>query len=171
MLEYLNPDIIEKEQAIKNNPIQPISQSETVEEKIISLLEERLTINSLQHKLGEVIIYKQVETQIVEVPIRREKLIIEQVSPEYKILAEVDLSQDKISSVDLKKPDHTQHLPTYLTVSSEFDSLKTASLLLELINQDSNHGCQRLKVEITVENESQRQKCQEYFQRFSQLLK
>jgi len=43
--------------------------------------------------VGEVIVRKVIETRMVEVqvPVRHEKLIVEQVSPERKQLAEIDL--------------------------------------------------------------------------------
>jgi Domain of unknown function (DUF2382) len=64
-------------------------------EEIIYLLEERLMVDLTRHKTGEIVVRKEVETQIlhVEVPVRREKLIVEQVSPEYKLLAQVDLGR------------------------------------------------------------------------------
>jgi hypothetical protein len=65
-------------------------------EEIIYLLEERLMVDINRHKTGEIVVRKEIETQLlhVEVPVRREKLIVEQVSPEYKLLAQIDLGQD-----------------------------------------------------------------------------
>ena len=66
---------------------------EVDEETIIRLLEERLVVDSSKRKIGEVIVRKEIETRMVQVPVRREKLIVEQVSPEHKQLAEIDLGQ------------------------------------------------------------------------------
>ncbi|MCY7336319.1 MAG: DUF2382 domain-containing protein, partial [Chamaesiphon sp.] len=65
--------------------------SETLTEEVFSLLEERLIVNLSRRKLGEIVIRKEIETQIlqVEVPVQREKLIVEQVSPEYQLLAQI----------------------------------------------------------------------------------
>jgi stress response protein YsnF len=38
-----------------------------------------------------VVVRKEIETEIIEVPIQREKLIIEQVGDEPRTLAEIDL--------------------------------------------------------------------------------
>jgi Domain of unknown function (DUF2382) len=59
----------------------------------IRLLEERLVVDLHKRKVGEVIVRKEIETRLVQVPIRREILIVEQVNPEFKQLAVVDLGQ------------------------------------------------------------------------------
>ncbi|TVQ20064.1 MAG: DUF2382 domain-containing protein [Leptolyngbya sp. DLM2.Bin15] len=60
----------------------------------IQLLEERIVSDRQRRKVGEVIIRKVVETQIVEVPVRREKLVIEQVGTNPQPLASIDFGQD-----------------------------------------------------------------------------
>jgi hypothetical protein len=69
-------------------------------EEVIYLLEERLMVDVTRHKTGEIVVRKEVETQIlyVEVPVRREKLIVEQVSPEYKLLAQIDLGRADVGN-------------------------------------------------------------------------
>lgn len=64
-----------------------------VQEEKIRLLEERLVVNARKQKIGDVIMRKEVITEMVQVPIRREKLIVEQISPQRRQLVEVDLSQ------------------------------------------------------------------------------
>lgn len=64
----------------------------TAAEETIQLLEERLVINRLRRKVGEITVRKAIETRMIEVPVRREKLIIEQVSPEPKPIAVIDVS-------------------------------------------------------------------------------
>jgi hypothetical protein len=59
----------------------------------IQLLEERLVVDLHKRKVGEVIVRKEIETRIVEVPICREILIVEQISPEFKQIAVIDLEQ------------------------------------------------------------------------------
>lgn len=60
----------------------------------IQLLEERIVSDRQRRKVGEVIIRKVVEIQMVEVPIRREKLVIEQVGMNPQPLASIDFGQD-----------------------------------------------------------------------------
>lgn len=73
------------------------------EEQIIQLLAERLVVDRRQRKVGEVVVRKVIETQMVEVPVRRERLIVEQVSPEHKQLAAIDLGRGELSQVELRE--------------------------------------------------------------------
>jgi stress response protein YsnF len=170
------PTLLEKstEQLVNyqtiTSPVEAINLEEVSEEQIIRLLEERLFVESSKRKVGEVIVRKVIETRMVQVPVRREKLIVEQISPEHKQLAEIDLSQGEISGVDLTGVEGLEvtHFDSGLTVSGEFSSPKTASLLLNAIALEQNHGCNRVRVTIAVEDESHQKKYQEWFDRCSQ---
>ncbi|WP_258169559.1 YsnF/AvaK domain-containing protein [Nostoc sp. 'Peltigera membranacea cyanobiont' N6] len=153
-----------------NSPVEPVNLAEVSEEQIIRLLEERLVVESSKRKVGEVIVRKVIETRTIEVPVRREKLIVEQISPEYKQLAEIDLGQGEITGVDLTGVERLEvtHFDSGLTVSGEFSSPKTASLLLNAIALERNHGCNQVRVTIAVENESHQKKYQDWFDRCSQ---
>ncbi len=152
-----------------NNSVEPAELENVSEEKIIRLLEERLVVESNKRKIGEVIVRKEIETRMVQVPVRREKLIVEQVSPERKQLAEIDLSDGEITGLELNQIEGLEltHFDGGLTVSCEFSSPKIASLLLNAIALEKNHGCNRVRVAISVENESHRKKYQEWFDRCS----
>lgn len=164
MPEYLTSETPGEQQLINNTPI-------AEEEQIIPLLEERLFVNKHKQKLGEVIVRKQIETQMIQVPIRREKLIVEQVSPEHQQLAEIDLGEsiitDGIDELTTSKIPDFAYSDSGFRVSGEFSSPKIASLLLNAIALEKNHGCQQVKVTILVENETQKQKYQEWFNRCS----
>ncbi len=139
-----------------------------VEEDIIRLLGERLIVDSSKRKIGEVIVRKEIETRMVQVPVRREKLIIEQVSPEHKQLAEIDLGLEEISSIELG--DETPEVTSFdggLTVSGEFSSPKIASLVLNAIALERNNGCKKVRVTIEVEDESRQKTYKEWFDRCS----
>lgn len=70
-----------------------------VEEATIPLKAERLVIERERKKVGEVVVRKEVETEYIQVPVKREKLIIEQVGEEESIrLAEIPLSEQIIKS-------------------------------------------------------------------------
>jgi Domain of unknown function (DUF2382) len=127
----------------------------------ISLLEERLVVDRYKSKVGEVIIRKEVETQIIEVPIRREKLIVEQITPEYKQIAVIDLGSHHSSSINQNE---------YL-VKAKFDSVELASQFLEAIahlsNLDlSNAECKSVEVSIEVENALTQEAYQQLLQNF-----
>lgn len=152
-----------------NSPVEPVNLDEATEEQIIRLLEERLVVESSKRKVGEVIVRKEIETRMIQVPVRREKLIVEQISPEHKQLAEIDLGQEEISGIDLTEVERleVQHFGSGLMVSGEFSSPKTASLLLNAIALEQNHGCNQVRVTIAVEDESHQKKYQEWFDRCS----
>ncbi|MEH2412181.1 YsnF/AvaK domain-containing protein [Nostoc sp.] len=152
-----------------NSPVEPVNLEQVSEEKIIRLLEERLVVESSKRKIGEVIVRKVIETRMIQVPVRREKLIVEQISPEHKQLAEIDLGEEEISGVDLTEVERLEvtRIDGSLTVSGEFSSPKTASLLLNAIALERNHGCKQVRVTIAVEDESYQKKYQEWFDRCS----
>jgi uncharacterized protein (TIGR02271 family) len=148
---------------------------EVMEEEIIRLLEERLVVNRSKWKVGEVVVRKEIETQIVQVPIRREKLIIEQVSPETKQIAEIDLGKGEITGVELTE---TPSLDTRnssvassdkgYTVTGEFLSPRAASNLLEAIALQKRHGCQKVRVELVLEDQELQEAYQKMFDRCCQ---
>lgn len=154
---------------ITNSPVEPVNLEQVNEQQIIRLLEERLVVESSKRKVGEVIVRKVIETRMVQVPVRREKLIVEQISPEHKQLAEIDLDEGEILGVDLTEVERLEvtRFDSGLTVSGEFSSPKIASLLLNAIALEKNHGCKQVRVTIVIEDESHQKKYQEWFDRCS----
>jgi len=152
-----------------NSPVEPVNLEQVNEQQIIRLLEERLVIESSKRKVGEVIVRKVIETRMIQVPVRREKLIVEQISPEHKQLAEIDLDEGEILGVDLTEVERLEvtRFDSGLTVSGEFSSPKIASLLLNAIALEQNHGCKQVRVTIVIEDESHQKKYQEWFDRCS----
>ena len=143
---------------------------EGVAEEKISLLEERLMVDFIRRKVGEIVIRKEIETCLlqVEVPVRREKLIVEQVSPGYKRLAEIDLGQEPIldssivsSSYDqavlqslISVEHNAQHLSIARPQSSQkriqktFDSIESAKNLLDTIATQFDSNSEMIHIEI-----------------------
>lgn len=142
-------------------------------EDVIKLLEERLVVDRTKRKIGEIIVRKEIETRMVTIPVRRERLIVEQLSPEHKQLANIDLGEEQITHEESTPVSSTPAMPLTtsfegsLTVTGEFSSPKVASLLLNAIALERNHGCQRIQVTIAVDNEQLQQKYQEWFARTS----
>jgi len=159
--------------------LQTPSMSEAMPGEVIRLLAERLIVNRTKRKVGEVIVRKVVETEFIEVPVRREKLIVEQVSPELKQIAEIDLGLGDLSGIELSQPQLTQATvnqdvsvePSYSEskpmVRGEFTSPKAAGLLLEAIALQRQHGCTRIRVEIELENASYQETYQAWIDRSS----
>jgi Domain of unknown function (DUF2382) len=98
-------------------------------EKVISLLEERLVVDLTRRKVGDIVVRKEIETQLVQiqVPIRRETLIVEQVSPEYKRIAQIDLGTEQVDTTAITQ-----------SIEREFGSTATGdkSIAVELVGRD-----------------------------------
>lgn len=135
-----------------------------VDEKVVSLLEERLVVNPKRRKLGEVIVRKEIETQMVEVPVRREKLIIERTGDEPERLAEIDLSQGDIGGLEIQGMGLSD--TTQPTVRGEFTSPKVASQLLDAIAKLHHHGCQSIRIELVLKDAKLQDTYQEWFERY-----
>ena len=159
---------------------QSLSESDetiqVVEEEIVRLLEERLVVNRSKWKVGEVIVRKEIETEIVQVPLRREKLIvnIEQPGVETKQLAEIDLAKGEVTNLGQKDVTRSDTVDSSVlssdtspTVSGEFLSPKAASNLLEAIALQKHHGCAKVRVELVVDNPELQETYQKMFDRCS----
>ena len=139
-------------------------QTKVLDEHIIQLLAERLVVEQKQRKLGEVVVRKEIETRMIQVPVRAEKLIVEQVSPEYKQLAEINLTVEETSNnLPATTSTDTANLANELSVSGNFNSPKIASVLLNAIALESNHGCKEVRIEIVVEDEEHQKIYQQWF--------
>lgn len=158
-----------------NSTIEPADTPEVLEEELIRLLGERLIVDRSKHKVGEVIVRKVIETRMVQVPVRREKLIIEQVSPEHKQLAQIDLGEEELADIDLTEAASIDNeIPSTqtasldgLTVRGVFNSPKIASLFLNAIALERRHGCKEVRLEIVVEDAERQKTYQEWIERSS----
>ncbi len=120
-----------------------------VDRDVIRLLEERLVINRSKRKVGEVIVRKEIETRMVQVPIQWEKLIVEQVGDDPKVLAEIDLGEGNITGIDLAQTKSDRQEPT---VKAEFTSVQKASKILNAIASQPRHGCLKVRIELVLED-------------------
>lgn len=121
----------------------------------VSLLEERLVVKRHRQKIGEIVVRKEVETRMVEVPLRSEKLIIERVGSETQRLAEIELGREEIAGLDkslLAAGDGRY------PVSAEFSSPQAAAEALAAIARHQQNGSARVRVELVVDSlEAQQQ--------------
>ena len=120
-----------------------------VDREVIRLLEERLVINRSKRKVGEVIVRKEIETRMVQVPIQWEKLIVEQVGDDPKVLAEINLGEGNITGIDLTEIKSDRQEPT---VKAEFTSVQKASKILNSIASQPRHGCVKVRLELVLED-------------------
>jgi stress response protein YsnF len=120
------------------------SAAHTVAEETVRLLEERLIVGRQKRKVGEVIVRKAVETRMVEVPVRWERLIVEQVSPERKQLASIDLhqeidpeaiSQNTLDTLELREPTSAANGITNGTSATQYIPINLANQVLYKLSQ------------------------------------
>ncbi len=146
---------IKNQEIVKNQ-----EESDIVDQEVIRLLEERLVINRSKRKVGEVIVRKEIETRIVQVPIQWEKLIVEQVGDDPKVLAEIDLGQGQITGIDLNEIKVESSEPK---VIAEFTSVQKASKMLNAIASQPRHGCVKVRLEIVLETKELEETYQKWF--------
>lgn len=122
-------------------------QSTSTEIERIALLEEKLQVSRRKQKVGEVIVRKQVETRIIKVPIRREKLIIERIGKNPEQLTEVIVGQEKVNGFNYEDFNNTDGL--HIT-KSHFIELGTAQEILNAIAQLSSVANTKVRLEIVT---------------------
>jgi Domain of unknown function (DUF2382) len=115
----------------------------------IQLLDERIVVDRIKRKVGEVVVRKEIETQIVEVPIQRERLIVEQIGPEYKQLALVELGQPQVIQVDSTPINATS---SSQITRAEFTSIQEAIAFLRAIVDQPNLDLQAVQVQLVTKS-------------------
>ncbi|KST65932.1 DUF2382 domain-containing protein [Mastigocoleus testarum] len=140
-----------------------ILHSSESREVTVPLLEERLLVKRDKHKLGEVIIRKKVETHLVQVPVRREILIIEQLGSPNKQLTEIDLAESQVPGVTINT---NENKDVNFIVRGELMSPQVASEILREISLQQQNSCKKISLEIEVENHEQQVKYQEIINRW-----
>lgn len=122
-------------------------QSNLPETYQIPLLEEKLQISRRKKKVGEVVVRKQVETRMVQVPIRREKLIVERIGNNPEQLTEVVIGEEKVNGFKYEEFNNTDSL--HITKSHYLD-VQTAQQLLEAIANLSSANKAKVRLEIVT---------------------
>ncbi len=139
------------------------AHSSVVDAEIIQLLEERLVIDRQWRKMGEVIVRKVIETRIVEVPVQREKLIVEQISPEHRQLASIELPISADSAVLYPPVNSAMSDRTGLSsagISNAGVSIEMAHRILEKLQQSPE--LKQTRVTMQFENTNLQNQYQEW---------
>ena len=120
----------------------------------ISLLEEKLIIKRHRCKLGEVVARKEVETRMLHIPIRREKLVVEKVGVTTEHLTEVNLGEERVNGVIFGELNDSNDI---YQAQSNFVSLQQLKELLAKIPDRSGTENIKMRLEIITDNsESQK---------------
>lgn len=129
---------------LSNNRLSEINSPESYQ---ISLLEEKLQVAHRKQKVGEVVIRKQVETRMINIPIRREKLIVERIGENPEQLTEVVVAEETVNGFKYNELDTSNSLSVN---RSQFLSLASAEKLLTDIKQLSSTANTKICVEIVT---------------------
>lgn len=113
----------------------------------ISLLEEKLQVARRKQKVGEVVIRKQVETRMISIPIRREKLIVERIGENPEQLTEVIVAEETVNGFKYNELGTNNSLAVN---RSQFLSLASAEKLLTDIKQLSSIADTKIRVAIVT---------------------
>ncbi len=140
-----NDDSINNQKSSFDPPPELVKEPQEVHN--ISLLEEKLKINRRKRKVGEVIVYKQVETKMVQIPIRREKLIVKRIGKQPEKLVEVTIDNEEVNGFNLAElaDKDTLHI-----TKSNFISVQTAQELLEAVAHLSSGTNAKVRLEIVT---------------------
>ena len=129
-----------------------LASSKIKESQKISLLEEKLKINRYKRKVGEVVVRKQIETYTIQVPMRREKLIVERVGQNTEQIAEVVIGESKVNGFEpVLIEDDNQHI-----TRSQYLDVRTARQLIQALTGLSSAKGAKIRLEI-ISNSAQEQ--------------
>jgi stress response protein YsnF len=158
-------NLTDSEEQMENREIRASEgELDIVDREVIRLLEERLVVNRSKRKVGEVIVRKEIETRMVEVPLQREKLIVEQIGEDPKVLAQIDLGEGEITGIEAieKRLDRAEP-----KVSAEFTSVTKASKMLSSIAAQPRHGCAKVRIELVLEDKQLQETYQTWIENYS----
>lgn len=114
----------------------------------IQLFGERLVVNRKRVKVGEVSIRRVVETEMVEVPIRREKLVVEKTGAQASSV-EIQLGETQLQGDEIAARS-TRNRPQDITASGSFKTIEDAIAFLNAADQRPDHPCEKVRVVILL---------------------
>lgn len=118
----------------------------------IQLLEERLLVNRKRVKVGEISVRRVVETEIIEVPIQREKLVIERTDGSEPPI-EVSLNKTRLHGLEgLSQGSASKPIidAQNATANGDFNTIKDAVDCLGAVAQRSDSECEKVRVAIIL---------------------
>lgn len=142
------------------------SRPSHLEVEALPLWQERLVVNRRRRKVGEVSVRKVVDVHTVEVPVRSEKLIVENVD-NGEVLAEVGLSTPRIIQSENAGSLSSTAAPDSLTVTGYLPGLQETISALESLkgaDRSPNYGLKKLNIHLNVLQGNQSETITQTFQ-------
>lgn len=114
-------------------------------EQCFQLLEEQLVVNRQRVKLGEVVIRKVIETQMVEIPVQREKLVVQKIG-ENQSLFELPLGETNLhgNNLELQQQNSGNSADPHIA-RGHLQTIQDAVRCLTVLARSANAGCRRIR--------------------------
>ncbi len=124
----------------------------------IQLVEERLVVNRQRVKVGEVSVRRVVETEMVEIPIRREKLVVEKIGDSAAPI-EIPLGETQLEGSQFQNHEAAAQLgdsdrSPEVSASGSFGTIRDAIAFLNAVVQQPNHPCEKVRVAILLDGDN-----------------
>jgi len=116
-------------------------------EQCFQLLEEQLVVNRKRVKLGEVVIRKVIETQMVEIPVQREKLVVQKIG-ENQALFELPLGETHLHGNDIA-PQRQPQVDPYVATGN-LQTIQDAVRCLTVLARSANASCRRIRTTLVL---------------------
>ncbi|PZV08234.1 MAG: hypothetical protein DCF32_05230 [Leptolyngbya sp.] len=116
----------------------------------IQLVEERLVVNRKRVKVGEVSIRRVVETEMIEIPVRREKLVIENIGSSTPPI-EVSLGETQLQGQEMAVQPNSDR---DATASGIFETIQAAVSFLGTAEQRPELHCEKIRVAILLDGKN-----------------
>lgn len=120
-----------------------------VQIEALPLWQERVVVNRNRRKIGEISIRKTTDVYTVEVPVRSEKLIVENIETG-EIITEVDLSNTEVTQNDFSGFSSTLTYTEDQVVRGHLTQFRDVINFLEAVNQFPNNSFVKSKVTLTL---------------------
>ncbi|MEA5451511.1 DUF2382 domain-containing protein [Leptolyngbya sp. CCNP1308] len=119
----------------------------------IQLVEERLIVNRKRVKVGEISVRRVVETEMVEVPIRREKLVVERIGDSADPV-EIPLGETQFQGNEIDAQPAGSDRSQDTTASGSFETIQDAIAFLDAVVQQPGHPCEKVRVAILLDGDN-----------------
>ena len=146
-----------------NPNLDRLEKSKPFQSTKISLLEEKLQVTRRKEKVGEVVVRKQVETRIVKIPIRKEKLIIERIGKNPERLTEIVIHEEKVNGFGYDEVENNNQLHS---IRSQYLNLEQAQNILADMAHSTSTDSPKIRIEIITNNSELEQSYQDICDRF-----
>ena len=163
IVQLLEPDGGDNQLAIPNTSLQDIDvDNKTIHVNLdrqqfapqanqrIQLVEERVVVDRQRVKVGEVSVRRVVETEMIQVPIRREKLVVERIGDSADPL-EIQLGETHLQGYEIA--DQPVDLNPDLSANGSFKSIHDAIAFLDAVAQRPGHPCEKVRIAILLDGD------------------